>query len=656
MPQIIDVPGQGQVEFPDGMSDEDIVKAIQANQPEKQSPVAAVAAPVARGLAKGVAAPVGMVPDLFMRAMNLEQFPMSAPEFGETGENVPHYPTERTASLIDKIMTRLGVPKTQSKPQQFLESAVEGAAAARTMASATPSIPKTALTVGGAVGGVAGETARQLGAPLPVQIAAEVAGNVAGGRVAMPRAAGTKTEQKLAQELTEEGKLQQMADNYAAAKKEGIDLNIAEASDSGRIKQAAAKATGQKGDPSEIDAFNTKRTEQVKAATQRFFDLVEPNGVGAETAGAAGRTAAKEAIDVVKAKRKAAVDPLYEKAFETKSRVSKATYDELSRLYDEPGFGDAVKKARTQLEKSPDAYEGTTSKNKLLTELHRTKMLFSDQIGAIDRGVEGPLTNVNRADATRWKGIVEKALEEVSPKNPKTGKSYYSEANETFANLSPRVDKIKEGGVGRLAEATDEELAQAPKKLFNKKHGPVEVSRAFADIKARDPEAANQMLRSYLGELFDDAVKSSNSKLTNSQRGNKWAHTVTQGAHGDMLKATLSKKQYQAFDSLTQVLKNTGNFTMAGSDAKWLSASQKANDLVPDAIASAQSSLGWKRFVINMADRLVEGKANKEIAKLMTDPEGVEKVLAAQKLPPRSKEIALMALIRSYGDDENGSE
>ncbi len=34
MTQIIEVPGQGNVEFPDGMSDEDIAKAIRANEPE----------------------------------------------------------------------------------------------------------------------------------------------------------------------------------------------------------------------------------------------------------------------------------------------------------------------------------------------------------------------------------------------------------------------------------------------------------------------------------------------------------------------------------------------------------------------------------------------------------------------------------------------
>lgn len=38
MPQIVEVPGIGQVEFPDGMTDEQIVSAIKANEPAKQKP------------------------------------------------------------------------------------------------------------------------------------------------------------------------------------------------------------------------------------------------------------------------------------------------------------------------------------------------------------------------------------------------------------------------------------------------------------------------------------------------------------------------------------------------------------------------------------------------------------------------------------------
>jgi|SRR5215467_6357569 len=61
MPQQIDVPGMGVVEFPDGMSDDDIVKAIQANKP---SAAADVAKSAGIGLAQGAIALPGLPGDL----------------------------------------------------------------------------------------------------------------------------------------------------------------------------------------------------------------------------------------------------------------------------------------------------------------------------------------------------------------------------------------------------------------------------------------------------------------------------------------------------------------------------------------------------------------------------------------------------------------
>src|SRR5215475_7076951 len=57
MPQQIDVPGMGVVEFPDGMSEADIVKAIKANQPAS-SPVMDFVRSIPRGLLSGLSAAI----------------------------------------------------------------------------------------------------------------------------------------------------------------------------------------------------------------------------------------------------------------------------------------------------------------------------------------------------------------------------------------------------------------------------------------------------------------------------------------------------------------------------------------------------------------------------------------------------------------------
>lgn len=651
MPQVIDVPGQGLVEFPDGMSDDDIVRAIQANTPKQQNALAEDAGAVARGVVKGVTAPVTMVPDMFMGAMNLEQFPMSAPEFGETGADVPRYPTERTASLIDRILTRLGVPVPTSRTSKLIESAAQGAAGAGAMSGLVSNVPRSAQVIGGAVGGMAGEAARQLDAPVPVQIAAEVAGNVAGGRVARP-GVGTKVERKLNEELAKEGKLDQTRQTYEAAKKEGVDLNIAEASDSGRMAKAADRAISAKGDPSAIDDFNVRRKAQIDAAAKRFMEIVSPES-GIEKAAASGRKTAAEAIADVEAKRKAASAPLYDQVFKSKARVSKPVYDNLAQMHSHPGFTEIFDAAADRLRKSAETVPGTKDAGLYLKQLHGARVLLNDHIAATQRGAETSLKNVAARDAVKWKEVIDRALTEVSPKDPKTGKSIYEQANEVYAANSPRVEQIKESAVGRLADTADIDLATAPKKFFSVKHGPVEVSKAFADLKGKDPEAANQFMRSYLEDLFDDAAKSSTSKMKNSQTGSRWINAVAAtGKHNDLLKATLNGEQYKAFKQLEEVLRATGRAPMAGSDAKWVSGAQQSSDVAQSAMKAADESLGRKRFVLDFLRNVVEGRANKEIAALMTDPNGVKKVLAAKGKPKVEQMEIVAAALRGYQNKE----
>jgi hypothetical protein len=64
MPQRIDVPGMGVVEFPDGMSDDQITAAITANMPKRETMADDLYKSVDRGLAKGVATIGGALGDL----------------------------------------------------------------------------------------------------------------------------------------------------------------------------------------------------------------------------------------------------------------------------------------------------------------------------------------------------------------------------------------------------------------------------------------------------------------------------------------------------------------------------------------------------------------------------------------------------------------
>jgi len=78
MPQIIEVPGQGQVEFPDGMSDAEIVKAIKKNsmspmKAKPKSPSNPKSLPVNAGMANFAASVLGIPGDTAQNVVNLSR-------------------------------------------------------------------------------------------------------------------------------------------------------------------------------------------------------------------------------------------------------------------------------------------------------------------------------------------------------------------------------------------------------------------------------------------------------------------------------------------------------------------------------------------------------------------------------------------------------
>ena len=648
MPQIIEVPGHGQVEFPDGMSDADIVKAIQANQPQT-SPMDRLgqgASATIRGAVKGVAGIPAMVNDAGNAFSYNAQ--VLASRLG-LREDTPPAHQERTLRVVDRLLSKLGLAEVNTPTQRMVEGIAQGTAGALAASPLAPGVTGTQLATGGAMGGAASQTAQELGAPVPVQIAADVAGNVLGARAVRPQPSiGTPVQRKLRSDLERENNLIGTEARYRDAKAQGIDLNLAEASDSGRVAQAAKTAMQVKGDPNAVNAFNERRQEQVASAADTFLKSVSPKS-GVSEAGVKGAAIAQDTIKAAKDARANAANPLYDDVLKGAEKIPVEMKKEFGQLYKtKPAFREAVSEARRQIKgRAPDSM--SPSDNVPLMIYDRAKKLIADDIRKSKAGQPTSLKNIDAREASQWTKYLDEAINEIDPS--------YAKANEVYKAMSGPVKALEDSPIQILAKTAPLEVATAPKKFFDVKHSPIEVADAFKKMRAKDQAGADQFLRGYLEDAFQDAAKGSNSKLDKAQQGNRWANAITKGKHGDLMKASMTGKQYAAFSELTSTLQATGTFQMRGSDAAWQSAAQQvAGSLGADAIVSVGSGLGQKRMVLDFVEHVIKGKANKEIAALMTDPKGVEKVLAAQKLPPMQKQIALTALLRSYQETDNGGK
>lgn len=132
MPQQIEVPGLGIVEFPDGMSDDQIAAAIKQNMPQQQSMVADAAKGLGSGVVRGGAMLAGVGGDLAKGATALEGL-LQRRGIDVAGarqtmqENMPAWmrrddtkaPQVGSAEIMGAIDRGTGLPITSYKPETF---------------------------------------------------------------------------------------------------------------------------------------------------------------------------------------------------------------------------------------------------------------------------------------------------------------------------------------------------------------------------------------------------------------------------------------------------------------------------------------------------------------------------------------------------------
>lgn len=160
MPQQIDVPGMGIVEFPDGMNDAEITAAIHKNLP-KQEPsgsVTGAAKSLGVGLAEGVTGLAGLPGDLYhlgLRALGDNLTPES-----NYGSNAIKKSIEGITGEFYKPQG--AIEETFNKVGQFAPAMVGGPEALAAKFATRVAAPAVASEIGGKVAGPYGEVAGAL--------------------------------------------------------------------------------------------------------------------------------------------------------------------------------------------------------------------------------------------------------------------------------------------------------------------------------------------------------------------------------------------------------------------------------------------------------------------------------------------------------------
>lgn len=487
-----------------------------------------------------------------------------------------------------------------SRPRSFLQSAATGVG---------PSFP----AVGGAVGGA---LTLPLIAAGPIGLAASMAGTGAAA------AGGQAWRETLAQRLMEQepSPTRMIVEGGSAALGQGIGAGLSALAsrnivpDIGRFDQTAAstlreqaKAQGITLTPAEetnlaslkaqqkylgnipasqdkMATFYEGRTDAVKQSVQRFLNKLSPVD-SAEEAGELGIKAAGKVVNKVTAERAAQAAPLYKQAFEENPNVNVRP---VLSLIDEqlPNAKGEIKRVLKEAESylfrdvvKPDGTGGKTIET-TLGPLHSAKL-------ALDALIEGrgeqAISRVSKAKLIEVKNALLQAMDDASP--------VYKQARAIYADMSPGVERVREGLVGKIDDLGVANAHRAAAILMGPQSGETAVIKAMDALKAVSPEAAQALKRSYLQGLFEKAM---NETVTGDANvaGQFRKAVIGNFSQSARIRAALDTSEWKTLNQLTDVLEAASRVKPIGSDTAW-------NEAVKDAAEAAARTLPAK-IVRNM--------------------------------------------------------
>ena len=252
-----------------------------------------------------------------------------------------------------------------------------------------------------------------------------------------------------------------------------------------------------------------KQDKQVLGAVDDFLRIVAPPEV-LSTGSRKLRDTTKRAIAGAKETRRAETNELYNDAFNTADDIQHMinvddVIDDIDNVLDDFGKGElntTLKRLKSQL---IDAAK-PNSKGSNLRRLHNFKVQVAAKIQKLENGGRNPLDPTTKGRLTEvWDKVREKLLRESDE---------YDMANEKYKELSPVIDKLQDGLIGRISKIKDADLKSVSGRIFDAGETNPEVlidaKKIIHDI---DPSAWNEITRveierrmGGMSDIFDEAL------------------------------------------------------------------------------------------------------------------------------------------------------
>lgn len=499
---------------------------------------------------------------------------------------------------------------------------------------------------GSSEGGLPGEEAGVAGRVPGAAIGAAIGAPLGAGGQVLASGLSKFAQRKLTRDINrlDPNKVREL---QAKAAEQGIQLTPAELTNLPSLK-AQQKALGNLPTTSDdlADFYQGRAADEIEPAVNNFLESFSPIA-GSDVAGLRGRAAAQSAMDTVAANRAAQAAPLYKEAFDTASSVD--TQPVLEHINKQIPFFPETGEVRKQLTKAMNLLmrgdtktptfrqgrqvPGPAKPDRLVPEtrlanLHSAKMEIDQMINAAD--ADKKLGPVVKAQLSKVRQMLKGEMDDAS--------SAYEAATNIYADLTPGVQRIREGVTGIIADLNDPNARLAASKLFNSAtSSPVLTKEAKRLIQAADPDAWQALKRSWLEEKW---LKAGQETLEGGPRVNRGA-VFRKALLGDqkqkrILQEALEPEEFRALSDLSDVLEASGRVKSVGSDTAWNQQFLRTQKQESSSLLSRGMKLTTPDILKNIAERWDEKRLvdrSEQLVNIITSPNGVEMMRELKRLP-----------------------
>lgn len=379
-----------------------------------------------------------------------------------------------------------------------------------------------------------------------------------------------------------------------------------------------------------LNPVMAQRPQQIAAAAQQQFNQITPASQAPYSIGRSVGTAAEQGITDVRGAINAASDPLYSAAASVRLPAS-----EMAKITATPGWAEASSAVRNNpqlaryVQGMPDDSVGFLNEVKKYLDTASTN-------------AAGPMNAQRNQQIAAGYGndaaLVRQTAEAASPEYAQA-LAFQSQAREKY--LQPLLD----GPLGKLANkdtTTKEAIATLfPKQPLENSAG--EISRTMTALASKNPTAAKEVTRAYLGTAFAEATKDLQPGA-NQMGGAKFAQVIKGNAEQEKnLEAAIKAlpngdTAWTGFNRFLDIMDATGKRPAVGSNTAEKLAMQdvmKGGSLggeVANAVGTA--GLNIPKRLRDWYQQMQAGKNSEQLANILLDPKsaGIFRALASDKV------------------------